>query len=652
VQDHILNHIEEYFEEMESEFGDKHIQLDTLEMTFDSDDITKVNSVELKSLVHLELDKTIKKIREAELVESNDTAAKNDKLNGSHKSQDGSLSESNEPSGLSVLSKKERALESIVQFLKTGVKPWWIPSNDEMVELMDERTVLLLIQEKSTFFVQLLKKELRSTRFVQRIIRQFSNEVLLLLFATQFNEKSIQFSRLKSLVKSDAILPVIEQLSNKEKEVFWKTVSKKFHQKKSSERIEAFHSEIKKIPSINEESIEKLVVFGLSIQSTPRLLVANSEEMYSALEKSVHSYLTSEVSNLEQELKDQSKQKDQSQAESKLKTDTESESERNSKTDPESDAENNSTSEDSSTIQSKSDLKSKLEKSDSDQEANPDSSSESDVQSSKDIELDKEKQSERDKSIEKDKNNETHSSIEKESSNDKGSDKKGSSSKKAIEDALKSNAKKAEEAASQSLEENDLTLSKQTQEDEMEKHLNEARRNDAEEKAKFEKVDKTNFIAENAGLVLIHPFLKMFFTNVGLLNDKELTDPVRAAHYLHYAATGREYDFEFSMTFEKYICGVPLSEPIEKNIEISDEVKASIDEMLLAVLGHWKALKTESIDLLRHEFLMREGKVIIDESSPRIIVERKTVDIMLDKLPWGLGIVGFPWKDELIYVEW
>ena len=60
------------------------------------------------------------------------------------------------------------------------------------------------------------------------------------------------------------------------------------------------------------------------------------------------------------------------------------------------------------------------------------------------------------------------------------------------------------------------------------------------------------------------PFLKIFFTNVGLLNEKELTDPVKAAHYLHYAATGKESNFEFAMTFEKYLCGIPLSEPIEK----------------------------------------------------------------------------------------
>jgi hypothetical protein len=631
VQEHILNHIEDYFEEIESEFGDKHIQLDSLEMTFDNRDITKVNSIELKSMVRKELDKTIDKIREAELVNSNDKSLQSEKLNQSQESLDSLLSASNEPNGLSVLGKKERAVQSIVHFLKTGTTPWWVPSNNEMIKLMDEKTIVRLIQEKAAFFIHLLKKEIRNARFVQRMIRQFSNEVLLLLFATQFYDKSIPFDRLKSIVKSDVNLPVLEQLSNKEKEIFWETVSMKFDQKKSIERIEAFYTEIRKITSINEELTERLVVFGLSIQSTPRLLVENSREMHEVLEKSVHSYLSDQVFNSEAELKDLFKQKNRSQAENKLKTGSEGD------TDPESE----------SSIQSKSDTESKLEdKADSDPDNNSDSSSE--IESSEDREFDKEK---KDESHEKKRKDQTDSSKDSNNENDLDIE-KDSAAKKAIEDGLKSDKKKAEEAVSEYLNEKEGTPSERTGENEKEENSKGSSKNKEEEKTKIEKIAKVNFIAENAGLVLLHPFLKMFFANINLLNEKELTDPVRAAHYLHYAATGRESDYEFSMTFEKYLCGIPLTEPIEKDIEISDEIKASIDEMLLAVLGHWKALKTESIDLLRHEFLMREGKVIVDENSPRIIVERKTIDIMLDQLPWGLGIVGLPWKKELIYVEW
>ena len=138
-------------------------------MTFDNRDITKVNPIELKSMVHRELDKTMKQIRETELKKSNDKsqnksqdkALLDKKLNLSQGSQYQSFNESNKLNGLSVLGKKERAVESIIHFLKTGAIPWWIPSNDEMVKLMDEQTVVRLIQEKAAFFYSFIKERIK-----------------------------------------------------------------------------------------------------------------------------------------------------------------------------------------------------------------------------------------------------------------------------------------------------------------------------------------------------------------------------------------------------------------------------------------------------------------------------------------------------------
>lgn len=162
-----------------------------------------------------------------------------------------------------------------------------------------------------------------------------------------------------------------------------------------------------------------------------------------------------------------------------------------------------------------------------------------------------------------------------------------------------------------------------------------------------------SFVSENAGLVILQPFLKPFFSNLGLLNENnELTDRVLAAHILHYLATGIEEDFEFSMVIEAYLCGLPFDEPIPRSVPLSEEVKKACDELLMAVLTHWKALKSTSIPLLRHEFLQRSGKLFLNEDSPRIVVERRTIDILLNKIPWTIGIFKLPWRKQLIYVEW
>lgn len=158
---------------------------------------------------------------------------------------------------------------------------------------------------------------------------------------------------------------------------------------------------------------------------------------------------------------------------------------------------------------------------------------------------------------------------------------------------------------------------------------------------------------ENAGLILLHPFLKHFLTGLGLMSDNKLTDPVLVAHVLHYVATGKEHDWEHTLRFEKFICGIPTGHPIEREVDIPEAMKAEADNLLNAALSHWTGLKSSSPELLRLEFLQRQAKIITgDFPSVTLVFERKTHDILLDSLPWNLGIVKLSWRPDLLYVEW
>ncbi|MET3026066.1 contractile injection system tape measure protein [Flavobacterium sp. UW10123] len=158
----------------------------------------------------------------------------------------------------------------------------------------------------------------------------------------------------------------------------------------------------------------------------------------------------------------------------------------------------------------------------------------------------------------------------------------------------------------------------------------------------------------NAGLVLIHPFLKSLFENCKLLNkDNIINDPEIAAHLLHYIATGKEQDYENAMVFEKFLCNIPIDEPIERNIVLSEQMKKESGTMLQAVLSNWDIMKKSSAELLQNEFLQRPGKLNINGyESPVITMERKTQDVLLDKLSWNLSIIKLAWKKRIIYVNW
>jgi hypothetical protein len=158
---------------------------------------------------------------------------------------------------------------------------------------------------------------------------------------------------------------------------------------------------------------------------------------------------------------------------------------------------------------------------------------------------------------------------------------------------------------------------------------------------------------QNAGLILLHPFIKDLFKNCDLIDDNHLiANKELAAHLLHYTAAKKENDYEQTMLFEKFLCGIPLNESIKREIKIDDKHKKHIEEMLDAAVEHWSALKNTSTAILRTEFLQREGKLDWSESNPKLTIERKTQDLLLEKIPWNISIVKIPWIDKLIYTQW
>lgn len=163
----------------------------------------------------------------------------------------------------------------------------------------------------------------------------------------------------------------------------------------------------------------------------------------------------------------------------------------------------------------------------------------------------------------------------------------------------------------------------------------------------------SDYYTNNAGLILIHPFLKQLFDNCNLLNkDKTILDPETAAHLLHYIATNQEQDYENEMLVEKFLCNIPINQAINRNIILSKELKKQANEMLQAVLENWHIMKNSSVALLQNEYLQRPGKIMLTADNPKILVERKTQDILLDTISWNLGIVKLAWKSKIIFVEW
>lgn len=171
---------------------------------------------------------------------------------------------------------------------------------------------------------------------------------------------------------------------------------------------------------------------------------------------------------------------------------------------------------------------------------------------------------------------------------------------------------------------------------------------------KNENVEFQGYV-RNAGLILLHPFLKTFLIATGIADpsgkiaEKNYDLAVQA---LHFIATGNESVFEPELVFEKFFCGIPMQFPIIRESLLTDEVKNEALEMLNEVIKQWQALKNTTPTGLRETFLQRNALLQITEKGYNLVFETKTTDILLNRIPWSYSIVKWYLIDKLIYVEW
>lgn len=168
-------------------------------------------------------------------------------------------------------------------------------------------------------------------------------------------------------------------------------------------------------------------------------------------------------------------------------------------------------------------------------------------------------------------------------------------------------------------------------------------------------IDENNgYYVQNAGLALIHPFIKNLFKYCDLINPEtqKLTDPELCIHLLHYIATGKTNQPESDMLFEKFLCNVSLQQSISRHVKLSRKHKAQAKKVIEAVQQNWSSMKTSSVELLQNEFFQRPGKLVLNNNDYTLTVEHKTQDILLNKLTWGISFIKLPWQDQFTYVNW
>lgn len=167
---------------------------------------------------------------------------------------------------------------------------------------------------------------------------------------------------------------------------------------------------------------------------------------------------------------------------------------------------------------------------------------------------------------------------------------------------------------------------------------------------------KEGIYVSNAGLILLHPFLQSFFAGACLLDGKNqfisTQAQQKAAVLLSYLQSGNDEYKEWEMALNKIICGMQYDDLVPDGMLITEKEKEESRSLLQAVVNYWEALKGASIESMQNTFFLREGKITWKEEHWLLQIERNGFDILIERLPWGLGTIKFPWLQHLIFTEW
>lgn len=159
----------------------------------------------------------------------------------------------------------------------------------------------------------------------------------------------------------------------------------------------------------------------------------------------------------------------------------------------------------------------------------------------------------------------------------------------------------------------------------------------------------------NAGLVLLFPYITNFFRVLKLIAENKFVSiqtTHKAVHLLDYLVYKEINTHEFNTPLNKIVCGLSVSHPLDPEIALNESEKKECDELLKAVVNNWTALKNTTTEGLRNAFLRRNGVILLKDDNLILRVERKSIDILIDNIPWSFNTIKFPWMNKILYVEW
>jgi hypothetical protein len=165
----------------------------------------------------------------------------------------------------------------------------------------------------------------------------------------------------------------------------------------------------------------------------------------------------------------------------------------------------------------------------------------------------------------------------------------------------------------------------------------------------------------DAGQVLLAAYAERLFKQQGLLQQGRFIDTTaqaRAVQCLQALCHGAGPVDEAQTVLSRLLCGVLPAELLPDVPPLPPDTVSLLEQLLQAVIAHWKALGHTSVAGLRETFLQREGRLQRDKTPAgeptrwHLRVQTRGFDVLLDRLPWSFQTIRLPWMQGVLHVEW
>lgn len=190
------------------------------------------------------------------------------------------------------------------------------------------------------------------------------------------------------------------------------------------------------------------------------------------------------------------------------------------------------------------------------------------------------------------------------------------------------------------------------------KHQNEVELIDAVPLHKKDTIETGEIFINNAGLVMLHPFLAQLFEELRLTTKKVFVDEpacMKAVLLTRFMATGEVVAEDHELVLEKILCGLSPDAPILCDLELLEDERKEARDLLAQIIVLWKQNAVQvngTIEGLQQSFLQRQGKLTQKNNDWSLQVQQLAYDMVLSSLPWSISMIKTPWMKGMLRVEW